>query len=358
MLLIGCSTNTPQSKQIHIAITGDKTIFDYDESFLNGIQMAVEDANNMYSRQGYTIKTSFYDDETIYEKGITLTNQFAKDPTITAVVGTQSFFILDTAAKLLSQTDKILIAPHGIAESTLEEGYSQVFCNTATATDFGKALAHYTLEAGIKRIAIFNSDTEYEKDIALAFSKGLRETDVVVLDYVTGEIDELGFEMIWERWEKLGIEAVLISQYFEQHAFELVSMIREKKQDMIILGDFSFDYQEMLEAYQPASEGIIIPQLVAIEDGKGIEEFTMCYEERFGSTPTWWAAHGYDTVGLIVNAAVEIGSTDPKRIAEVLHQERGYEGITGTFSFDEQGKMMGRGVNLLISKNGKFISLE
>ena len=56
--------------------------------------------------------------------------------------------------------------------------------------------------------------------------------------------------------------------------------------------------------------------------------------------------------------AVRIGSTDPTDIAEALRNDGGYNGVSGTITFDEKGKLTGRAPRIMVSQNGAFTFME
>ena len=123
---------------------------------------------------------------------------------------------------------------------------------------------------------------------------------------------------------------------------------------MNILGDFSFDYTDDLIANAGISDDIYIAGPVAIEPSAELEEFYQRYEEKYGSEPTQWAVQLYDSVRMVADTAVRIGSTDPTDIAQALHDENGYSAVSGTVMFDEKGKLSGHTPRIMVSENGAF----
>jgi len=345
--------------QLNIAVMGSKQVYDYDPSFLNGVEMAVNDFNRQYSGNGFSAGYKIYDDEYDFEKGVIIAKQLSSDPKITAVIGSHSFNILDASASFFEDSKKILIAANGMMDkSIVNKKYKYVFRNTFGETEMGASMADHAAKAGAGSIAIYHSDTEYENNMGMAFGKRALENGLKVLDDVSEIGSQKDFDNIYKRWEAIGINCVMISQEAIADAFMLAERIRKKSDSMMIYGDFSFDAEEKLMEYKDYVEGIIIPRLVPVSQSKELDEFNARYKDIYGSEPTWWAAHAYDSVRMVLDTAVQAGSNSPKKIAEGLHLKTGYQGITGKIMFNESGILTNENPVYSIVKDGRLVNLE
>jgi len=136
--------------QLNIAVMGSKQVYDYDPSFLNGVEMAVNDFNRQYSGNGFSAGYKIYDDEYDFEKGVIIAKQLSSDPKITAVIGSHSFNILDASASFFEDSKKILIAANGMMDkSIVNKKYKYVFRNTFGETEMGASGKIMFNESGI-----------------------------------------------------------------------------------------------------------------------------------------------------------------------------------------------------------------
>lgn len=358
----GCGASAADSgdnKTIKIAIMDTEYVFSADDSYINGINMAIEDLNALYGSQGYTITYEFYDDGSVFQQGMEVLNAISADPEITAVVGTSSLNILDVAADVLDSAGKLLITYYSAPDSLFENGYTMVFRNCYGESDLGSAIAAYAVEReDMNRIAIYHSDTDYEQEMARAFLRGVSGTDTEVVDIVTTTPLETELETMLERWETLGVDTVFVSQYYGEDAFDVLRRIRTANPDMNILGDFSFDYTDYLLADIAVSNDIYIATPIPLESSAEVDDFYQRYRETYGAEPTQWAVQLYDSVRMVADTAVRIGSTDPADIAQALHDEEGYDGVGGTIAFDTEGRLTGRSPRIMVSDNGMFHFVE
>lgn len=346
-------------RQIKIAVLDTEVVFVADDSYLNGINMAIEDLNALYADQGYTISYEFYEDGSVFQQGMEALNAIRDDPEITAVVGTSSLNILDVAADVLDSADKLLVTYYSAPDDLFENGYTTVFRNCYGENDLGSAIAAYAVERpDMNRVAIYHSDTDYEREMARAFLRGVAGTDTQVVDVATTTPLENELDAMLERWEQLEVDTVFVSQYLAEDAFDILRRVRTVNPEIRILGDFSFDYTDYLLADGAVSDDIYIATPVPLEPSAKVEEFYARYREKYGAEPTQWAVQLYDSVRMIVDTAVRIGSTDSGDIARALHEETGYEGIGGTLSFDAQGRLTGRTPRIMVSQDGMFDFVE
>ena len=346
-------------KNIKIAVMDTEVVFVADDSYINGINLAIEDLNALYGDQGYTISYEFYEDGSVFQQGMEALNAIRSDPEITAVVGTSSLNILDVAADVLDSAGKLLITYYSAPDSLFENGYPMVFRNCYGEDDLGSAIAAYAAEReDMQRVAIYHSDTDYEQDMAQAFLRGVAGTDVEVVDVAVTTPLEAELDAILERWEALNVDTVFVSQYLAEDAFDILRLVRTRNPEMHILGDFSFDYTDYLLADRTVSDDIYIATPVPLEPSDEVDEFYARYREKYGSEPTQWAVQLYDSIRMIVDTAVRIGSTDSADIAQALHEEQGYNGVGGTIAFDAEGRLIGRQPKIMVSEDGMFNFVE
>lgn len=353
------NSNGAEDRTIKIAVMDSTVVFDSDNSYENGIAMAIEDLNTLYGEQGYEISYEFYDDGAIFQQGMEAINKIASDPEITAVVGTSSLNLLDVSADVLDGAGKLLITYYSSSDSLFENGYTHVFRNCYGESDLGGAIAAYAAaRRDVRRVAVYHSDTEYERGLVRAFLRETQGSDVEVVDIVTTTPLETELDAALERWEELDVDTVLVSQYLAGDSFEILRKVRTMDPDMNILGDFSFDYTDDLLANGDVSDDIYIAGPLAVDESPELEKFYQRYEQRYGSRPTQWAVQLYDSIRMVVDTAVRTGSTDPTVISQSLREQGGYTGVGGTIAFDGKGRLTGRTPRIMVSRDGMFSFIQ
>ncbi len=357
----GCSTvhSGNNNRSIVIAVMDTQPVYSSDDSYLNGISMAIEDTNLLYGDMGYDISYEFHNDASMFQQGMAIVNQLADDDRITAVLGTSSLNILGVAADVLDSAGKVLVTYYGSSDSLFDNGYTHVFRNTYGAGQMGAAVAAYGAKQGnMSRIAVYHSDTAYEKEVVRDFMRQVSKTDMTVVDVASSTTLEGELDTLLKRWKDLDVDTVFISQYYAEYAFDMLKRVRTMDPNMNVLGDFSFDYTDDLKNYIDVSNKIYIASLLPIDKSEEVNSFSARYTEKYGVAPSLWAVQMYNSVRMVVDTAVKIGSNDPEDIAKALHGADGYNAVGGQIVFDAAGKLTGSSPRIQVSKNGSFEYVE
>lgn len=362
LLTAGCST-AGQSGQgdrtIKIAVMDTEPVFNSDASYLNGIDLAIEDLNTLYAEQGYSISWQFYDDDSNFQQGMTAINEIVSDSEVTAVVGTSSLNILDVAADVLDAAGKLLITYYSSSDTLFDNGYTHVFRNCFGEDALGSGIADYAAgRSDIRRVAVYHSDTDFERRLVRSFIRCASANGLEIVDVATTTPLEAELETMLTRWEALDVDTVFVSQYDSDDAFDILRRVRALDPDINVLGDFAFDYTDDLLDNGDISDDIYIATPIPLEPGPEVESFYRKYREKFGVEPTQWAVQLYDSVRMVVDTAVRIENTDPTAIAQALREPEGYTGVGGTLTFDEDGRLTQRQPQIMVSQDGLFRFLE
>ena len=83
-----------------------------------------------------------------------------------------------------------------------------------------------------------------------------------------------------------------------------------------------------------------------------VKTFVTKFKETFGKEPEVYAAAGYDCMKIVAEA-IRVGGYSSEEIKKALYNIKGYNGVTGTISFDEFGEIEGK-YDAFIVKNGNF----
>lgn len=87
----------------------------------------------------------------------------------------------------------------------------------------------------------------------------------------------------------------------------------------------------------------------------GIKKFIAAYKAEYSRDPeNAFAALGYDTVYLLVDAIKRAGSMDAKALKAAIEGTKGYPGITGAINFSADAHVPQKGVTIIAVTGGKF----
>ena len=309
----------------------------------NGARMAIERLN----ARGVTIdgkKVRFElvaEDDGADPKQGTAVAQKLVDLKVNGVVGHLTSGTSLPASKIYSDAGIPQIAPSATHPKFTRQGFETTFRIVADDVHLGGTLGRYAVkELKGKSIAIIDDRTAYGQGVADEFEKAVKSAGgtTVAREFTNDKATDF--------------TAILTS-------------IKAKNPDIVFYGGMDAVAGPMLRQMKQigfnvkfvGGDGICTPalpdlaastivdgQVVCAEAG-GVEgarkdrmdKFLREYADRFGEEAKGPAPYAFDALNVLVDAMVRAGSADPSRYLPALARTAGYDGVTGSISFDEKG---------------------
>lgn len=326
LLLCGCIKNIDK-KTINIAVTGSPSV--YSEYYEKGIKKAYTDVCDEYKDRGFDIKCEFYEDNDDYETGEKITARLVNDSSITAIIASSSAEICENQVYQTDKTDKILICPHWMYDSTLEEGnYSKVFSLNYSSENIGAVMKNIAQGSSAKKWAVCYSDDKISKAEIKCFNNV--DNDIHIVDSIKINALISDFNRTVDRWKMLGVEGVILIPY-ENEGFDLLYRLKAEMPELYIISDSSLDDDNELQTNRKYFDKVYIVDSFFVTS----EESEIFANEEYLDT---WEIHGYNALRMTVDTAVENDTDDPIKIAEILHKN-GYIGELESYKFNEKGTL-------------------
>jgi branched-chain amino acid transport system substrate-binding protein len=325
----------------------------------NGARMAIEDLN----AKGVTIggkKVKFElmaEDDGADPKQGTAAAQKLVDAKVNGVVGHLNSGTSIPASKIYSDAGIPQISPSATNPKFTRNGYKTTFRVVADDVHLGGTLGRYAVKnLKGKSIAVIDDRTAYGQGVADEFEKGVK-----------------------------GAGGKTVSRQFTNDKATdftaILTAIKAKKPDVIFFGGMDAVAGPMMrqmkqlgiEAKLVGGDGICsseLPKLAAgaMADGqvvcaeaggvegsakKSMDDFYAAYKKKFNDDVKVYAPYVYDAVNVMVAAMVKAGSAEPAKYLPVLAKTTGYQGVTGTISFDNKGDIKNGALTLYTYKDGK-----
>lgn len=84
------------------------------------------------------------------------------------------------------------------------------------------------------------------------------------------------------------------------------------------------------------------------------KSFSDKYLAAYKTTPDFFGSWPYDAVHVLAKAIASAGSTDPQKIRDALLAIKSYQGVEGTYNFDNNGDGL-HGYNIVKNDNGNIV---
>lgn len=328
----------------------------------NGMDLAVQELNANGGVLGRPLRLLRMDDQESVDRGRIIAQELGRNPDVVAVIGHLHSYVTVAAAPIYDLSGLLLVSATSTSPELTRLGYGRVFRTTFNDTEVGKQMAQYAVDRGYKRMVIYYARNEYGRELANAFEEHAvgRGTQVVNRESYDPNLsaNPVAAEQTVSTWSSWEFDAVFIAGQDEQAAL-LVAELRRRGIGVPVLGSDALATPVFLEKGGAAVEGTVIASAFhpdAPEDE--VRAFNQAFAQRYGGRPDVGAALGYDAVRVLAQAMREAQSTEPDKVAAAMHGLRGFHGVTGAFSFDQAGNLVGMPIRKIVVREGRFEYLD
>jgi branched-chain amino acid transport system substrate-binding protein len=306
---------------------------------MRAAQQAVNDANRQDLRiDGRKLQFQLMSDDDKSDPRVAkfIAKSFVKAG-VTAVVGHWNTDTTLATAPIYAAADVVQITTSATAEQITRQGYPGIFQLLGNDDTSAQCVIDYVVKTmQAKRIALIADGTAFGKNLALEYSDKLKELNGRVVIYESVSSKTSDFNAPLKKIRDAGADVVLFSGSL-LHSGDLArAMKRLQVPAKLFLpgGSTGHTFLNMT--------GGDLGDVLTIEPGSQKERSPKWkqFQADYQKAPAWevspYSILTYDAVSLIVKAIRHGNSTDPKKVAEVLHKIR-FEGLSGKIAFDSTG---------------------
>jgi len=341
----------------YASLTGTKA--DFGKTTNNGVQLAAEQINAKGGILGRKVRVDVQDDAGDATQVGTVVTRFVTGDSVDAVIGEVASKLSMRAAPICERAGVPMITPSSTnPEVTVPNGgdvRKYVFRMCYTDPFQGGVLAKFaTEELGAKRAAILRDiSNDYSVGLADFFAQKFKEMGgTVVIDKSCAEGDD-NFRPQLTAIAAAKPDVIIAPVYYREIAL-IARQAREAGITAPFLGGDGWDSPSTLKNAGGALDGSYMSNHYAEEQGGPlIQKFVSDYQAKYKVKPNALAALGYDAMNLYADAVERAGSTDKQKVAEALANTKGFQGVTGETTMDENHNPVKDAV-ILRAKNGQW----
>ncbi|MBU0767215.1 ABC transporter substrate-binding protein [Patescibacteria group bacterium] len=329
-------------------LTGDVASIGTTE--LSGAQLKIEEINAAGGINGRQIELIVEDARCTGADAASAAQKLIHVDKVVAIHGGECSGETLAAAPIAEEAGVILLSPASSSPDVAEAG-DFVFRNYPNDALKTIAMANYLEEQGFNKIAVITENT----DFTIAFLESLRG-EVAEDAIIFSEIVEPGtkdFRTLITRLKDMEFDVFFPNGQTPVFSATVVKQMREQGLEQPVITHDTADSVDYVEVGGESVEGSKIISIPSITDDS---EFGSTFLARF-DTPAAslaWAAYGYDAIGVLAEAIAEVG-TDGAAMRDYLYGLKAYNGVIGTFSFDENGDVVGVTYALKDIQDGEFV---
>lgn len=328
--------------------------------YREGVTMALDEVNQSGGVLGRKLEARFRDDRSSTHEGLVVAQDFAKDPRLLYVIGHCDTHVTQ-AASLIYQVNSILfITPGTTAFRSTRQGFNLVFNTYHTREEIIGTLVSYCKRRHYRRIALVFQNTSYGSGLADVFENLAGEAGMEIVARLPYDRSDPRVirHMVATLRESEGADAAFVAGLIPEVA-RVVASLRQWGMTLPLVGTDDLDTEEYPEIAGAAAEGTVLPSSFDPSSPRPeAASFVRDFKARYKTPPDPWAAEGFDAVKLLAFAVRQAGSALPAKVAGVLSKTKGWLGVTGSHSFNDQGEVVGKPLVLEQVRGGKFVFLE
>ena len=324
----------------------------------NGARLAIDELNATgVIIDGKKVKFELIaEDDAADPKQGTAVAQKLVDQKVSGVVGHLNSGTSIPASKIYSDAGIPQITPSSTNPKLTRQGFKTTFRVVADDVHLGGTLGRYAVdELKGKAIAIIDDRTAYGQGVADEFEKAAKAAggNIVGREFTNDKATD--FMPILTKLQGKKPDVVFFGGMDAVGGPMLKQMLSLGMSAKFMGGDgICTNELPKLAGAALKDDQVVCAEAGGVEGNakQAMDQFGERFKKRFNDDVKLYAPYVYDAVQVMVAAMVKAESTDPAKYLPVLAKTEGYQGVTGTISFDEKGDIKNGALTLYTFKGG------
>jgi branched-chain amino acid transport system substrate-binding protein len=336
----------------------------YGADVEKGVKLAVDKVNARGGVMGKKLVVDLQDTASDSAQAASLLRRFGSSSDVAAVIGptgTPDFLAILPVARQLNVPVLTIGSLKPMTKAEFPDGVFRVaLMNTPEVVK--DIIAKVAAAKNIKRIALFVDRTN---DAQQADAQTAREAIklgagvelVTDESYAGGDKD---FSVLIGKMMQSKADALWLSGTTNEAAV-IISQARARGFKGVVMGGAGLTDPKIVQLVGAAAAPYVMFTPLDLEaDRPVVREFVDAYHKAYGNSQiATFSAYAYDAVLLVDEAMRRAGSTDRKAVAAAIGSTRGYQGVTGEYSYDGKGDNVKPVPYIMeLSPKGTFVSFK
>lgn len=326
----------------------------------NGIDLALKKINEKGVLGGKKLSLVVADTKSEASEATNAMQKVISQDKVVAVIGPNQSSAVIAAGAINNGSKVVDITPMGTNPDVTVDPKTKKVKPYSFRTCFidpfqGTVMASFASnDLKVKKAAIYIDNTsDYAKGLAQFFKENfIKNGGQVVIEeaYLQKDTD---FKSTLTKIKAAKPDFIYIPGYYQEVGL-IVKQAREMGITVPMAGGDGWDSAKLPEiAGKAALENTFFSSLYSPDDTSDLnKEFVAEYKKAYNTNPDVFAALAYDSTLLVAKAIEDAGSADPAKIAEAMAKIKGFKGVSGEVTFNEQHNPIKSAV-IIEHKDGK-----
>lgn len=342
--LTACSTQSKTIKiGLNLELTGEVSVYGVPEKL--AAELAVAEVNKAGGVDGKQVELIVYDNAYDTAKAVENSQKLIQKGVV-AILGSATSAPSMAIGPVALESKVLTITPSGTnAKVTMNGTVVNPFVFRACYTDpfQGLVLANFAANNlhATKAVVMGSNSSDYAKDLATIFTSKFKANGGNVLGDVFYYADsDTDFSAQLTAIAALGDFDVLFVADYAARAGLIINQARATAglKSVAIVGPDGFespDLNSLAGGAANVNKVYFSTHFSTIVDNAKVKTFIKAYTDVTGKAPSALSALAYDTMYMLFAAIKTAKSTNPVKVRDALKATKGFEGVTGTISFDD-----------------------
>ncbi|MDT5270859.1 MAG: branched-chain amino acid transport system substrate-binding protein [Acidobacteriota bacterium] len=335
-----------------MSLSGDTA--QYGISALNGIRMAVEEANAAGGVKGMRVDLVVRDTRSDAVETALVVERLAREEHVQGLLGEVVSSRSLAAARVAQREQVPVLTPSATSPEVTAVG-DYVFRSCYTDTFQGVALARFSIESlGALRAALLvDRDQRYSVELARLIREDFERRGgkvVAVQEYPDGESD---FSVQLAEVGAAQPDVIFIPGYYMEVGL-LARQARALGLNVPLVGGDGWDSPRLAQiGGQALTGGFFTTHFSAEDPDPQVQRFVADYRRLFGTPPDSFSATAYDAARIMLNAIERAPTLERAAVRDSLAATKDFPGVTGTVTFNAERNAVKPIVVVRIGDNGR-----
>ena len=330
----------PISIGVQAPVTG--TYADEGQGIEKAVKLLAQQQNAKGGLLGRQIVVKVCDDEGKASQAAICARQLTDDHVI-AVIGSYTSGAALAAEPIYARAN-VIQTSDGTSNKLIARGYKTWFGNAAPNSAEAKFTAHYMVAVRhFKRIAVLTDHSSFATGLADAFTKDTKAAHGTIVAHGYIDAGSQNFTPVLTKLKSSNPDALYFSGYYSDGGLIRAQMVQLGMTAVFVGGDANQN-TAFGKIAGSAAKGAIIINVPAPADlpYPVAKQFVADYTKAYGSAPpSVFTLTNADGMRAVMQAVQSTKSVKPAKLEHYLHHLKNFQGLTGTFSWNEHGQRLG-----------------
>lgn len=337
LILAGCGKKQPKEYEIGalLPLTGDAAQWGAEPQ--KAIQMAIDEINLAGGIKGKKLRAIFEDTQASPKLATSALNKLITTDKIQVVIGPISSSEMLAIAPIANSNKVVLVSPSATNNAITNSGdyifrviNSDVIEGSAMATVIYKEFQH-------KKGAILATNSAGVVGIGDIFEKTFTSLGGQILIYEKADEKSVDYKSILAKIKAAKPDFVYAIAYPKETGI-MIKQIREVGFTGAIFSSQPAEDPQVVDIAGNAVDGVVYSTTTLTSEVLGVpyEKFVEKFKEKYSKAPGSFATESYDALNIIAKVLSEVDENGTK-IKDSLYSVKGYKGVSGEISFDQNG---------------------